>query len=189
MTHLSTRTACLALSTLVFASVAQAETVTFDNPKVGSQPLDLCLDWGEGCGKPAADAWCVSSGFDESVAHVVAENIGLSTPTRLISTGAVCDQEFCDGIAQVTCARPDPQEQVYNKPKFMGKRLDYCAEWGAGCGEQAATLFCQAEGWAMAKAFEPAEDIGASSPTRVITTMAICDQAFCDGFASITCGN
>lgn len=183
------RAALVSLAAFLFTPAAQAETVTYDNPSVGSQPLDLCFSWGEGCGKPAADAWCVNNGFDESVNHIVAEDIGLSTPTRLISTGAVCDQAFCDGIAQVTCSRPDPQEQTYDKPKFMGNRLDYCAEWGAGCGEQAATLFCQAEGWAYSKSHVPAEDIGASSPTRVISTMAVCDQGFCDGFASITCAN
>ncbi len=189
MTLPSIRAVCLALSTLAFASVAQAETVTYDSPAVGSQPLDLCLSWGEGCGKPAADAWCVNNGFVESVAHVVVENIGLSTPTRLISTGAVCDQEMCDAIAQVTCARPDPQEQVYETPKFMGNRLDFCAEWGNACGEPAATLFCQSEGWGFAKEFTPAEDVGASSPTRVITTAAVCDQGNCDSFESITCAN
>lgn len=189
MKSLNIRAALLALATLAFASVAQAETVTYDNPNVGSNPLDLCFSWGEGCGKPAADAWCVNNGFTESVGHAVAEDIGLSTPTRLISNGAVCDQEMCDGISQVTCTRPDPEEQTYNEPKFMGDRLDYCAEWAAGCGAEAATLYCQAEGWAMAKSFVPAENIGASSRTRVITTMAVCDQGFCDGFAAITCGN
>ena len=189
MKLLRIRAALLALATLAFGSVAQAETVTYDNPKVGSNPLDLCLSWGEGCGKPAADAWCVNNGFTESVGHAVAENIGLSTPTRLISNGAVCDQEMCDGISQVSCSRPDPEEQTYNKPKFMGNRLDYCAVWGGGCGAEAATLFCQAEGWATAKDFVIAEDIGASSPTRVISTGAVCDQGFCDGFKEITCGN
>ena len=140
----SIRTALLALAALAFAATAQAEEQTFNNPKVGTQPLDLCLNWGSDCGKPAADAWCVAQGFEKSTDHVVAPDIGASTPTRLISTGAVCDQEFCDGIAKVTCSRPDPQEQVFEKPKFMGNLLDYCAEWGAGCGEPAATLFCQA---------------------------------------------
>ena len=183
------RAALVALAALIFAPAAQAETVTFDAPAVGSQPLDLCLAWGANCGKPAADAWCVNNGFTESVSHVVMEDVGLITPTRLISTGAVCDQEFCDAIAFVTCTRPDPQEQTYSKPKYMGSRLDYCAVWGGGCGAEAATLFCQAEGWATAKDFVIAEDIGASTPTRVISTGAVCDQGFCDGFKEITCGN
>lgn len=182
------RAALVSLAGLIFTPAAQAETVTFDNPSVGSQPLDLCLSWGEGCGKPSADAWCVNNGFDESVNHVVAEDIGLATPTRLISTGAVCDQAFCDGIAQVTCARPD-QEEVFMKPKYNGKRLDICVNWGVDCGQPAADAFCQMEGWAGAKSFAISEDIGASNPTRLIGTGAICDQDFCDGFTSITCAN
>ena len=63
------------LAALSFGSAAQAEEDTFNNPKVGSQPLDLCLNWGADCGKPAADAWCVSQGYDESTNHVVAPDI------------------------------------------------------------------------------------------------------------------
>lgn len=183
------RAALLSLAALLFAPAAQAETQTFDNPKVGSNPLDFCFSWGDGCGKPAADAWCVNNGFDESVSYAEATDIGLSTPTRLISNGAVCDQAFCDGISQVTCSRADPEEQVYMKPKVNGKRLDLCINWGVDCGAPAATAFCQSQGWTTATDYVVANDIGATSPTRLIGTGAICDQNFCDGFKSITCSN
>jgi len=174
---------------MAIASPAVAEEVTFASPTVGSQPLDLCLNWGEGCGKPAADAWCVNAGFAESTTHLVADDVGASTPTRLISTGAVCDQAFCDAISKVTCFRPDPVEQVYAEPMFNGYRLDYCAVWGTQCGEPAATAFCQLNGWAYASDFVIANDIGGSQWTRVITTGAICDQGYCDGFQTVTCRN
>ena len=109
--------------------------------------------------------------------------------TRLLSTGAVCDQPYCDGFASISCFKPDPVTKVFMTPKISGSRLDLCADWATGCGEPAATQFCQAEGWAMASAFEVAQDIGASTPTRLIGTGAVCDQGFCDGFASITCKN
>lgn len=179
----------LTLATIAFAGAASAESVDYSDPKVGAQPLDLCLDWGAGCGKPAADAWCVSVGFTEATSHVVASDVGASTPTRLISTGAVCDQAFCDAISKVTCYRPDPVEQVYTKPKVNGDRLDWCAQWGQGCGEPAATLFCQANGWSYAYDFAIASDIGATHRTRLITTGAVCDQGYCDGFQTITCRN
>ena len=60
----------------------------------------------------------------------------------------MCDQAFCYAIANVTCFRPEPAEQVYNEPIFNGCRLDYCAVWGADCAEPAATAFCQMNGWA-----------------------------------------
>lgn len=181
----------LALATLAlaFASSASAETATFPNPKVGAQPLDYCLNWAEGCGKPAADAWCVSVGFTESTDHVVAADVGAVTPTRLISTGAVCDQAGCDAISQVTCFRPDPVQQVYTDPMFNGYRLDYCAQWGTACGEPAATMFCQQNGWTYASEFVIANNIAGSQWTRVIGTGAICDNPGCDGFASVTCRN
>lgn len=179
----------LSLAVLTFASSAQAEEQSYNNPKVGSQPLDLCLNWGADCGKPAADAWCVSIGYTESTGHAVANDIGGSTPTRLISTGAVCDQPFCDGIASVTCFKPDPVEQTYVLPGYNGDRLDLCVDWGAGCGEPAANKFCQVNGWAMASGYVVANDIGDSTPTRLIGTGAVCDQEFCDGFEEITCKN
>lgn len=45
----------LVLGGMALASAAVAEEVTFPNPTVGAQPLDLCLNWGVGCGDPAAD--------------------------------------------------------------------------------------------------------------------------------------
>jgi hypothetical protein len=186
---LKTYIVALAFGAMSIATAASAETSTFASPKVGSQMLDLCLSWGVDCGKPAADAWCASKGYVESTSHVVANDIGAVTPTRLLSTGAVCDQAFCDGFASITCYRPDPVTKVFNKPKVGGKRLDWCVNWGVGCGEPAATAFCQAEGWVKAIDYAIANDIGVSSPTRLIGTGAVCDQSFCDGFTTITCSN
>jgi hypothetical protein len=176
-----------------FASSAHAENQSFANPKVGAQRLDLCLNWGTGCGKPAADAWCVSKGFTTSSGHAVANNIGASTPTRLLTTGAVCDQDYCDGFAQITCFKPGAptpvDSQVYLKPKFKGMRLDLCVDWGVGCGQPAAKKFCQSKGWATAQNYTVANNIGDYAPTRLIGTGAVCDQDFCDGFKAIRCVN
>ena len=184
--------ASIILSTVAFTGSALAENQTFNNPKVGAQRLDLCLNWGSGCGKPAADAWCASKGYVNSSAHDVAHDIGASTPTRLITTGAVCDQDYCDGFETVTCFKPSPApvaQKVYVKPKFQGTRLDLCVDWGQGCGAPAAKKFCESKGWNIASNFVIAYDIGAYAPTRLIGTGAVCDQDFCDGFKTITCKN
>ena len=57
-----------------------------------------------GCGAPAAEKYCESKGWSKARRYVVAHNIGASTPTRLIGTGAVCDQNFCDGFEFIRCS-------------------------------------------------------------------------------------
>jgi hypothetical protein len=180
------------ISVFAVSTSANAENQTFSNPKVSGDRLDLCLNWGQGCGKPAADAWCVSKGFETSVAHNVANDVGASTRTRLITTGAVCDQGYCDAISKVTCYRasaPAPAQQIYVKPRYNGMRLDLCVNWGVGCGQPAANAYCQSKGWNQAANYSVANDIGATRPTRLIGTGAICDQGYCDGFRQITCTN
>jgi hypothetical protein len=193
MKTLSVTTASIIISAVSLVSTAHAESQSFANPKVGAQRLDLCLNWGVGCGKPAADAWCVSKGFTTSTGHVVAHDIGDVRPTRLITTGAVCDQHYCDGFSQVTCFKPGAptpvDSQVYLKPKFNGMRLDLCVDWSVGCGQPAAKKFCQSKGWATAQNYTVANNIGAYAPTRLIGTGAVCDQNFCDGFKAIRCVN
>jgi hypothetical protein len=72
----------------------------FKNPKVKSYALDFCRGWGKDCGKPAADAFCRSRGYGESVDFAVQAD---NPPTRLIGTDQICNQPFCDRIVLVTC--------------------------------------------------------------------------------------
>jgi hypothetical protein len=43
-----------ALALCFSASLVEAATKTFVSPKVGGNRLDWCLNWGTGCGEPAA---------------------------------------------------------------------------------------------------------------------------------------
>jgi hypothetical protein len=176
--------ACAALAVPAFAA-----TQTFNSPMQGSNRLDWCYNWGVGCGQQAADAWCVSKGFTNAQNFNIANDIGGSSPTRLIGTGAVCDQGFCDGFSHITCFKPSPTTVDYDNPMYGANRLDWCLTWGTGCGAPAANAFCQWKGHSSAVLFAMAGDIGATSPTRLISTGAVCDQAFCDGFAMIRCQN
>jgi hypothetical protein len=175
-----------AFMALAAAVPASAETTNFNNPMQGPNRLDWCLNWGVGCGADAANAWCAANGYSNAVNFAIANDIGASSPTRLITTGAVCDQGFCDGFQFITCTRPDPT-QTFNNPMHGPNRLDWCLNWGVGCGADAANAWCAAKGFASATDFAIANDIGASSPTRLIATGAVCDQGFCDGFQYITC--
>lgn len=188
MTSKLAKLAAAAAILLTLGQAAHAEFKVFSKPKVGGDRLDLCVNWATGCGKPAADAWCQSKGYTKSAGHSVDHNIGASTRTRLIGTGAVCDQGFCDGFKKVRCYKPTPVK-YYPKPKVGSDRLDWCLNWGTGCGKAAADKFCTTKGYTHAKNYVIDPDIGNVSRTRLITTGAVCDQAFCDGFKGITCGS
>lgn len=186
MTSNISKIAAAAAILISLGQMAHAENKTFYKPKLGADRLDLCINWGVGCGKPAADAWCQAKGYTKSTGHSVAHNIGAATRTRLIGTGAVCDQGFCDGFKAIKCFKPTPV-QFYYKPKWGADRLDWCLNWGTGCGKPAADKFCSKKGFARAKNFSIDADIGAVTRTRLITTGAVCDQGYCDGFKGITC--
>jgi hypothetical protein len=183
------RLAIVTLSAVMTFSAmpAGAAEQDFAKPKQGANRLDWCYDWGVGCGKQAADAWCKAKGFEESSVFAIASDIGANQPTRLIGTGAVCDQAYCDGFTHITCKTSTPQKMTFNKPKIQGNRLDWCYNWATGCGSMAANTFCASKGYAAATGFAMAADIGANQPTRLIGTGAVCDQQFCDGFKFITC--
>lgn len=72
----------------------------FRDPKVNGYALDVCRMWGVQCGKPAADAFCQSRGFEESVDYAVRKD---SPPTRVIGSGQICSEPYCDRIVIVTC--------------------------------------------------------------------------------------
>ncbi|MFC4350609.1 trypsin-like serine protease [Fodinicurvata halophila] len=75
----------------------------FRKPEYGGYRVDWCRRWGNDCGKPAADAFCVLAGYDEATAQSSALNIGDRSPTYVIGAGRVCSDESCDGFARIVC--------------------------------------------------------------------------------------
>ncbi|MBK6744560.1 MAG: hypothetical protein IPG66_16990 [Hydrogenophilales bacterium] len=77
----------------------------FSPAEIDGIALDLCAGWGWNCGIPAADAFCKSMGFDFALSY----DTRLDTPpTRIISTGELCQEATCDRIASVTCITGGP---------------------------------------------------------------------------------
>lgn len=184
------RNATLLIVLLVFgctvaAMTATAATRTFDNPQYNGDRLDWCLNWGKGCGREAANAYCKSKGFEKATSFSQASNIGARRSTRLIGTGAVCDQDFCDGFRRITCFKETTV--TYRRPKWDGNRLDWCLNWGRGCGKPVANAYCRKRGHEGTIGFEKASNIGNRHPTRLIATGAVCDSDHCDGFRYISC--
>lgn len=174
---------------LVVAGAAQAAEKTFNAPMWKGDRLDWCRDWSIGCGQAAADAYCKARGYQNAINFKQAANIGSTQQTRLIGTGAVCDQDFCDGFKAITCFKPSPTKVTITKPTWKGDRLDWCLNWATGCGKDAADAFCKAKGLKTAVRFAQAPNIGTTQKTRLIATGAVCDQDFCDGFKFIQCLN
>ena len=88
--------------------------------------------------------------------------------------------------ARTDPSRPPPS-QVFALPLWDGKRVDLCLVWGGQCGEPAATEFCKRSGYSKATAWHQADNIGAQTPTVVLSSGQVCSDASCDGFAAITC--
>lgn len=80
--------------------VACAAEASFAHPKYQGYALDLCARWGQGCGKPAADAFCWNRGYRRAVDFAVRHD---APPTRVIGDGKICKDSFCDRIVAVTC--------------------------------------------------------------------------------------
>jgi len=169
------------------AASATAATRTFDNPTYKGNRLDWCLNWAKGCGKAAADAYCKYRGYQKARRFSQASDIGKRHPTRLIGTGAVCDQRFCDGFRRIICFKPTPTIKTFRRPKWRGNRLDWCLHWARDCGKPAANAYCRKRGFDAAVGFRKASNIGDRHPTRLITSGAVCDGPGCDGFRFIRC--
>ncbi|MCP4319300.1 MAG: hypothetical protein GY789_25775 [Hyphomicrobiales bacterium] len=78
--------------------------------------------------------------------------------------------------------------RTFNTPTINGVRLDWCKFFGSQCGEPAAELFCQQNGYTRAVRFSIDPGLGAFGvPTVVFGDGRLCRAAICSGFRAITC--
>ena len=87
--------------------------------------------------------------------------------------------------AAVTATNP----AIFEKPRLdMGlgiiKRLDLCRVWAGECGQPAADAFCVLQGYQNASKFTAEGGVG---ETVVISSMQVCRNPACSGFARIEC--
>ncbi len=184
---------------------AHAAEQDFVKPKVGIFRLDWCRVWGNQCGKPAADQYCQSKGFNQSNNFEEAFDIGAATPTVVIGTGQQCADASCDGFTFITCEKPDAgpppppppgpapggaDSKTYKKPKIGGARLAYCFKKGVGCdGQTAADQYCEAKGWDGASDFNQSAPLTTVIATRYIGNGKIVKDPISFSFSDITCEN
>ena len=75
----------------------------FVKPKIDGYRLDWCREWAQNCGKGAADAFCKLYGYKEANSWEIDADIGLATATKIITSGKICNQDFCDGFKFIKC--------------------------------------------------------------------------------------
>ena len=160
-------------------AVVQNQSRTFNSPVYKGYPVDICLTWGAGCGKPAADYFCrLSLGARaQSSSHAIAYD---TPPTILPNTGQRCTEAFCDRFTRITCSM---QTVVFRNPTVAGVGLDICLTWGAKCEKPAADSYCQRKGYRTSVGHKIAWD---SPPSKLFSGQA-CNGAFCDRFTEISC--
>jgi hypothetical protein len=193
----------LASATALFAlafssSIAFAEFKQFDEPQYKHLALDWCKSWQKDCGQPAADAYCVSQGWESASKYTKAEDV--EYPTRVIGDSKICDAAGCDSFSSIICQKAEHVEEetggdgdygeggyeaiTYDYPRSGKWHLDWCLSYNADCGKPAAEYYCQQKGHGHAKAFEIDENYG---KTRNLKTGEKCTDQSCDGFKFITC--
>lgn len=98
---------------------------TFTHPKIDGLRLDWCLRWNEGCGKQAADAFCRRRGYERASSWAKDRHIGLREPTKVISTGQICRQSFCDGFKYIRCIKGDGSKHTGNDSGISDNSFGY----------------------------------------------------------------
>jgi len=77
--------------------------------------------------------------------------------------------------------------QTFDAPMLDGMRLDVCVVWAARCGEEAASAWCQTQGFSRATVYTT-ENVGSQGVvTRLVGSRQVCAGTFCSGFARVTC--
>ena len=72
----------------------------FASPTINGAGVDICINWGTGCGAPAADAFCRSHGFVASTGHAVQND---TPPTLVLGDNLICSDAFCDRFSEISC--------------------------------------------------------------------------------------
>lgn len=101
-----------------------APLIEFNDPRVqiGEErlPVDVCLNWGQRCGKPAADAFCQSKGEGVAANFNMAQD---SPPTWVQGDGIACRDAGCDRITWLQCTKGLIPNQRFHTELYRGKSI------------------------------------------------------------------
>ncbi|MBM3520717.1 MAG: hypothetical protein FJX63_08110 [Alphaproteobacteria bacterium] len=89
--------ACLVIVAL--PDPGRASVRNFFAPELDGRRLDSCLAGNEGCGKPAADAYCRAQGYETAVLF----QREAAKETVMLGDGAQCNGPACVAFRQIKC--------------------------------------------------------------------------------------
>jgi hypothetical protein len=101
LTRPMTIVALLALSAGTAQAGASIRVYTL--PQQDGYLLSSCLEANGDCGKPAADAWCQSNGFEGALTFQRERREAI---TRMLGSGAFCEDRVCETFRQIKCFTP-----------------------------------------------------------------------------------
>ena len=116
-----------AIVLLIFTfSQAEAQSQRIENPRLGSYFVDRCLNFGQNCDRPAADAYCRSRGFDVAIDFQWIER----GPTWVQGDAAVCDKpNVCGSFTYVVCGQSSaPKGQITSVLLNRAVPVERCSE-------------------------------------------------------------
>lgn len=90
--------AFLCVSPFALASVEE-----YKEPRTEGLRLDRCLTWGKECDEPAAYRWCFEKGYSKAIYWELEHNIGVSQPTKMLSSKQICNKPGCDAFKVIVC--------------------------------------------------------------------------------------
>lgn len=170
-------------------AASNTQYASFWQPEYHGKRLDYCDLTGK-CGQQIANAYCRLMGFEKSVQHIIAYNVGL---THYLASRAQCTGWRCNGFKTIKCSSKisykPPKTYHYRLRKFVFPRfnhypVDWCYNGSSGCGHKAAYSFCRRLGFMNVKHFRIAEAIPA---TQAIGNQKLCFEKQCRGFKEIAC--
>ncbi|GMH45729.1 hypothetical protein BSKO_13692 [Bryopsis sp. KO-2023] len=184
--------------------VATATTATWRYPDFDECKLAYCT--GTLCGAAPAKWFCQMKGFKKAKAFKKSSEkggAGKCGVTKSIGTDAICrGGKSCMGFKEIVCQDPVigcPVEKStrvpggisFENPEFDGRKVDFCAGPGEGCGKEAADLFCIYGSYLGALRWVRFDDITVGRDLSCRSTIKLGALAMCigkcDGFRTIVC--
>jgi hypothetical protein len=185
------RLALALLASVLLAPIAPAHAtdlyagkapVVIPSPRggpAGSYALDWCYHAGRDCGKPAADVFCRTKGFDTAHSFKTQH----SDYTWIVGEARACHGDYCTAFSEVACVTYESAS--IGDPMVEGLRADNCRIWAKDCGRGGAKAYCEHRGFNFVDKFEVYDTF--VCPTYVIGSRRRCDGPLCRALKSVEC--